>query len=157
MLQVPPGQENIGFSVRLPTKLTSPMQRVLNSHRTPPISYSRLFKISSAVHWPLRSTHQMPRAAPVKATWTFPVSRIQARSPCHRPVRAHPSDAASCSHQRSGVSLPDRVSQTMLLLVHRLVGPIFPALRVPPIGGRMGLWSDNPNTLLLHSLINRAC
>ncbi len=34
MLQLPPGQENIGFSVRLPTRLTRLTQWVLNSRQT---------------------------------------------------------------------------------------------------------------------------
>ncbi len=70
--------------------------------------------------------------------------------------RAHPSDAVSCSRQRSGVSPPDRAYQITLLLVHRLVGPIFPALRAAPVGGSTGPRSDNPNTLLLLLSVGRA-
>ncbi len=35
------------------------------------------FKINSTVHRPVRSTHPTPRAPPVKATWTFPVSQFK--------------------------------------------------------------------------------
>ncbi len=146
-LQVPPGQENIGFSVRLPNEaypsdtvgieLPSGTANASQSGKLwlfrpstneaypadtvsteLPLDATKLlrpaFKINSTVHRPVRSTHPTPRAAPVKATWTFPVSQFK---PVHYAIeqQCEPSRSGFPNHvaprpSASGAHLPSAVS-----------------------------------------------